>query len=246
MTGVPLLNRRRFLAAAMLGSAAVAGVSGCALGEPDQAHAETGNLVKAIDTAETAPATWFADAYEAGYRLYIPSTTNVDHWPRGKSPWEQAAAQFKLALDAGLMIAAYSRDPSLWQMAIQACGPFIDRLQFFALDIEDPKSKLTWEMVDGVRAMGVRPVVYTGEWCWSDVMEGDVTEFSGLPLWDADNVIGWDITSPPDLAVPTPVPFGGWNTPANPRVGVQQGKELDFNGVVVDVGSFSSDFLMPR
>ena len=152
----------------------------------------------------------------------------------------------KMALDAGLMIAAYSRDPFLWQMAIEACAPHVDQLQFFAFDIEDPDSKLTQEMVDGVRATGVRPLVYSAAWCWSDVMGGDVTAFSNLPLWDAHTDPGWTPDSPADVSRPTPVPFGGWNTPTNRRVGVQQAKEITFDGMVVDVNSFSSDFLAAR
>jgi hypothetical protein len=77
-------------------------------------------------------------------------------------------------------------------------------------------------------------------------MGGDVTSFSYLPLWHADSDPDWAIDTPPSLTIPTPVEFGGWNTPMNPRVGVQQGKELVFEGKSVDVNSFSRAFVSLR
>jgi hypothetical protein len=158
---VPGLNRRQFLFA-LLATAPVAGVFRCTVGPSGQALAQIGESVKAFNTIAPASASWFADAYQAGYRLYIASTTNVDRTGQN-TPWPQAAAQLKLALDAGMMVAAYSRNPALWAAAIQACSPYEDKLQFFCLDIEtDPGVPVTQAMVQGVTNLGVRPLIYTG------------------------------------------------------------------------------------
>ncbi|PND58486.1 hypothetical protein CRM90_07590 [Mycobacterium sp. ENV421] len=204
-------------------------------------------MIKGIDTAKRVDAAWFAAAYNDGFRLYVASTTTVDHWPPGqRTPWEAAPEQMKMALDAGFMIAAYSRDPALWQVGIDAAAPYVDQLQFFAFDIEDSGSQLTRAMVDGVASTGVRPVVYTFRKRWRQIMGGDVTEFADLPLWEAGPIAGWTPDRPADLAKPTPIPFGGWNTPDNPRIGVQQGQNVILHGVKLDTNTFNASFFSPR
>ena len=144
------------------------------------------------------------------------------------------------------MIAAYTRNPNWWSNGIKACAPYVDKLQFFCLDIEtDPGVRVTAAMVQGVTALGVRPVIYSGYGMWPEVMGGNVTSFSAVPLWDT-NVIGpVSLSFAPDIGSPPPVQYGGWNTAANPRVGIQQGFDVSLNGVVVDVSSFSLAFLAP-
>jgi hypothetical protein len=142
------------------------------------------------------------------------------------------------------MIAAYTRSPDWWSNGIKACAPYVDKLQFFCLDIEtDPGVRVTKAMVRGVTALGVRPVIYSGYGMWSGVMGGDVTSFSGVPLWDT-NVTGPVLASfTADIGSPPPVQYGGWNTAGNPRMGIQQGFNTELNGVEVDVSSFRSTFL---
>lgn len=235
------LSRGRFLVA-LLGSAAAAGLSSFTSG--GKALAQDGDSVKAFDTtAAIDSAGWFADAYAAGYRLYIPNTTV---WGQN-APWPRAAPQLKLALDAGLMVAAYARNPSWWSTAIQACSPYVDKLQFFCLDVEtQPGVRVTQAMVDGVRTLGVRPLIYTGSGMWSSVMGGDTAEFASVPLWDRQLKGAVLPDFAPDVNSPPRRPYGGWNTATNPRVGVQQGIDTILNGVAVDVSSFSSAFLTPR
>jgi len=152
-----------------------------------------------------------------------------------------------MALDAGLMVAAYARNPTWWSAAIEACSPYIDKLQFFCLDIEThPGVPVTRAMVQGVADLAVRPLIYTGPGMWSQVMGGNVATFSSVPLWDANAGYNVPADFTPDINSPTPVEYGGWNTPTNPRVGVQQGFRTKLNGVTVDVSSFSSGFLVPR
>ncbi len=199
--------------------------------------------VKAFDTTATIDSSaWFASAYSAGYRLYILHTTM---WG-SSTPWPNAPGQIKLALDAGLSIAAYTRNPSWYSNGIKACAPYISKLQFFCLDVEtDPGIRATWTMVDGVKALGVRPVIYSGYGMWSEVMGGNVTSFSTVPLWDTNATDPVPATFTPDINSPAPVAYGGWNTLANPRIGIQQGFNTDLNGVIVDVSSFNSAFLTP-
>jgi hypothetical protein len=219
------MNRRHFItfcAAVGVGAVGIEGTGAC--------HAATGATVKAFDKAfhdDGASPAWYRDAYAAGYRLMVLSS-NI--WGRNV-PWAGAPGQLGLALDAGLKIAAYTRNPNWWRVGIEACAPYIGQLQFFCLDIEiDPGIPVTRTMVDGVRAMGVRPVIYSGSGMWPKIMSND-TSFADLPLWDAAH------------GSPGPVPYGGWNTPDNMRVGVQQTEGAYFNGVEINISSFSAGFL---
>ena len=170
---------------------------------------------------------WYRDAYADGYRLMVLST-NI--WGRNQ-PWPEAAGQLGLALDAGLMIAAYTRNPNFWRVGIEACGPHIGALQFFCLDVEiDPGVPVTHAMVDGVQSMGVRPLIYSSVGMWPLVMGND-TSFAHLPLWDAAH------------GNLNPMPYGGWNTPENMRVGVQTTEGASFNGVEINLSTFSAGFL---
>lgn len=200
--------------------------------------------ISAFDTTATiTDPGFFARMYTRGFRLYILHSTD---WGAA-TPWYRTEAQLSLALDAGLKIAAYTRDPRHWRNGIEACGIHYTQLQFFALDIEtDPGIPVTRAMVDGVASLGVRPVIYSGSGMYPGIM-GDSTEFADVPLWDTD-------TSAPhplelvdafraDLQHPTPVAYNGWNTPANPRIGVQQAFEVVIDGIPVDLNAFDLDLL---
>jgi hypothetical protein len=199
----------------------------------------SGSSVKVVDTtaAITDPA-WFKKAYDAGIRLYVMHSTA---WGTC-DPWYRTQAQLKMALDAGLKIAVYTRDASCWQGGINAAGPYAPQLQFFALDVEPGSSPVTREMVDGVRSMGVRPVIYSGSGMWPGLMSNS-TAFSDVPLWDTNtsnlNYSTWTA----DYLAPAPVQYGGWNTSATMRIGIQQKFEHSLNGVPVDLNSFNASFL---
>src|SRR5581483_5756011 len=111
----------------------------------------TAAAVKAIDTTATiTDAAWFTGAYQQGVRLYVLHSTA---WGTC-TPWYRTQTQIALALAAGLKVAAYTRDPRCWQAGIEAAGPYIAQLQFFALDVEtDPGVPVTQAMVDGVTSM---------------------------------------------------------------------------------------------
>jgi hypothetical protein len=197
--------------------------------------------VKAFDSTATINGTaWFRWMYRHGYRLYVMHSTE---WGTC-TPWPQAETQLRNALAVGLKVAAYTGDPSCWQGGIEAAGSLASELQFFALDVEtDPGLQVTREVVDGVEALGVRPVVYSGSGMWPQVMGAD-DSFADVALWDTDvtgtvNPGTWR----PNLMVPAAVPYGGWNVPGNPRVMVQQAFNVSLNGVVVDVNSVAAGFL---
>jgi hypothetical protein len=195
--------------------------------------------VKVVDTtaAITDPA-WFKKAYDDGIRLYVMHSTA---WGTC-DPWSRTQAQLKMALDAGLKIAVYTRDASCWQGGINAAGPYAAQLQFFALDVEPGSPAVTRQMVDGVRGMGVRPVIYSGSGMWPDLMSNS-TAFSDVPLWDTNtsnlNYSTWTA----DYLAPAPVQYGGWNTASTMRIGIQQKFEHSLNGVPVDLNSFNASFL---
>lgn len=198
-----------------------------------------GGSVKVLDTtAAITDPNWFRQAYAEGFRLYVMHSTA---WGTC-IPWQHTQAQLKMALDAGLKIAVYTRDASCWENGIKAAGPYMSELQFFALDVEPGGSLVTRAMVDGVRSLGVRPVIYSGSGMWPGLM-GNSTAFSDVPLWDTDtsnlNYAAWTA----DYLAPTPVEYGGWNTAGTMRVGIQQKFEHTLNGINVDLNSFDASFL---
>jgi hypothetical protein len=197
--------------------------------------------VKAIDSVNTInDPTWFTEAYAAGIRLYIMHSTV---WGTC-TPWSNTQSQLSMALAAGLKIAVYTHDPSCWQNGILAAGPYQDQLQFFALDVEtDTNVAVTRAMVDGVKSMNVRPIIYSGSGMWSGVQGATSNDFSDVPLWDT-NTSTFDYASwQANYLSPAPVPYGGWNTPSTMRIGAQQEFEYTLNGINVDLDSFDSTFL---
>ncbi len=198
--------------------------------------------VRAFDTTATItdPA-WFASMRTRGFDLYVLHSTS---WG-SCDPWARSQVQAAMALKAGLRIAAYTRDPRCWRTGITALGQYASQLQFFALDVEtDPGVPVTRAMVDGVRALGVRPVIYSGSGMWPQVMGGS-TAFSDVPLWDTNAVYGAELSSwKPNMTTPAAMPYGGWNTGASTaRIGLQQRFEVKVQGVAVDLNSFSASFL---
>lgn len=197
--------------------------------------------VKVIDSANTInDPEWFKQAYAEGFRLYVMHSTA---WGTC-TPWYNTQAQLGMALDAGLKIAVYTRDPNCWENGILAAGPYKDMLQFFALDVEtDPGVAATREMVDGIKAMGVRPVMYTGSGIWGGIQGSAANDFSDVPLWDTNtssfDYAGWQA----NYLAPTPVAYGGWNTPGSMRIGVQQQFEYSLNGINANLSSFDASFL---
>lgn len=201
----------------------------------------TSSSVRAFDTTATIiGASWFTKAYQQGFRLYVLHSTA---WGSCDA-WYRTQPQLKLALAAGLKVAAYTRDPRCWRQGIEATGPYAAQLQFFAFDVEtDPGVAITQEMVDGISSMGIRPVIYTGSGMWPGIMSA-TTAFAGVALWDTDTTTALALrTWIPSLYSPTPVLYGGWNTPLTMRKGVQQAFEVQLNGVAVDLSSFDASFL---
>ncbi|HKU30054.1 MAG TPA: hypothetical protein VJQ60_06165 [Arthrobacter sp.] len=105
-------------AAAAAAPAAVVPQSAVPQGAAPQNGQEGPNgSVKVLDTtaAVTDPA-WFRQAYAEGFRLYVMHSTV---WGTC-TPWQRTQEQLKMALDAGLKIAVYTRDASCWENGIKA------------------------------------------------------------------------------------------------------------------------------
>jgi len=199
--------------------------------------------VKAFDMTDSAPQSWFNQARADGFRLYVypPLAWGVS------TPRSDAQQLFQFALNAGLLVGAYSRNPTWWSQAIAAVGPLKNRLQFFALDIEtDPGVPVTRAMVNGVAATGVRPIIYSGWGMWPSIMGGS-TAFSDVPLWCVDTGSSGSFTNfatyTPNVLVPALHAYGGWNTGGNNRIGCQQAFEVNMNGKFIDTNSFYGSFL---
>jgi len=199
------------------------------------------SAVKAVDSANTINSQiWFNQAYADGVRLYIIHSTKWDTC----TPWQNTQAQLAMALKAGIKIAAYTRDPTCWRNGILATGPYRKLLQFFAIDIEtDPGKPVLPEMIAGIRAMGVRPVIYSGSAMWRNVMAHNIIGFSDIPLWDTNATRSNPAIWGGNVRSPTPVQYGGWNTRSTMRIGVQQAFEYTLHGVDVDLNAFNSSFL---
>ncbi|MFC5994838.1 hypothetical protein ACFQE5_11525 [Pseudonocardia hispaniensis] len=198
--------------------------------------------LKAFDTTATiTDPRWFEWVYEQGFRLYVMHSTV---WGTGL-PWPRTQPQLRMAIDAGLKVAVYTRDPRHWRAGIQAVGRFRDHVQFFPLDVEtDPGCRVTRDMVDGITAMGIRPVIYSGAGMWHEVMGGNVTEFADVPLWETHVTGAVTLENyAATLESPAPVPFGGWNTRRTPRIMVQQAFDVALGGVGVDLNSVDGAFL---
>lgn len=203
----------------------------------------TPGAVKAFDSVNAIPnEAWMASRYAEGYRLYVLHSTE---WPPSTAPWYLTQTQLGWAVAEGLKIAAYVRNPNNWAAGIDACGPYAPQLQFFAIDIEtDPGIAATRAMVDGIKARGVRPVIYSGSGMWPSIMGGAANDFPDVPLWDTDANPAVDpATWTANLNSPTPVTYGGWNTAGNPRIMVQQKFEATVGGVLVDLNSVQNSFL---
>lgn len=198
------------------------------------------NAVKAFDTDQTPSGQqWFNDRFAEGHRLYVPAGTN---WGTS-DPATGLETRLGMALNAGLKIGLYTRDPRNYAVGIAAAGIYKSRLEFFALDVEtDPGIPVTRAMVNGVIALGVRPIIYTGSAMWATIQGATANDFSDIPLWDTDPTATVDGTYSPSLLSPPPVQYGGWNTPTNMRVGVQQRFELPVAGTNVDLNTWDSSF----
>ena len=172
--------------------------------------------------------------------MYPPLTWGSDQ------PRADAQQLFKYALDAGLKVAAYSRDPRWWNAAINAVGTYKSQLQFFALDIEtDPGIPVTRSMVDGVKAMGVRPIIYSASGC-GRASWGAQHQLQGRPALGHQH--GWgQRDEPQDLHAQCVAAQAGalrrLERSRDHAVGIQQTFESLYNGKRIDIDSMSADFL---
>lgn len=177
--------------------------------------------VAAFDTEANIPnRQWMVNAYNLGYRLFIMGGTNG---PTLNTPRANLETYLGWALDAGLKIGIYTRDPAWYQTGLDACGIHKRDLLFFAFDVElDPGTPVLRSWVDDCAAQGVQPIIYAGRGTWPTIQGATANNFTDIPLWDAEaNRIGDMGIWAPNLGAPLPVVFNGWNTASNFRVGIQ-------------------------
>lgn len=188
-----------------------------------------------------APQEWFHRLKELGYEGFI--TASHTPW---SGPNPDCNLAFRRALNAGLWIGAYGRPVSRVTEALDTIAPEVRaQLKFFELDVEPEEDGVhpvkRW-YVDGVKARGLRPMIYSGRGMWGDVM-GDSTAFSDVPLWEfAADIEGW-----PKSITEAPINrFGGWNVPGNYRKGWQirmLGELTVIDGYPVDENVFDRQWI---
>jgi hypothetical protein len=192
----------------------------------------------------------------AGYKIYTLDSIAWDSECAtvGSNPcaprqacaiWPSATAQIQEALNAGLEVAVYNRNPQCWSKGLTGLGPYLADIRFYVLDIEtDPGVAPTAAMVSGIEALGVQPVIYSYQSAWDEIT-GNSTAFSALPLWDSE--VNTDVEDDgvppvgyPALAEPIPPPYGAWTT----AVAEQQTFNTVVDGVSIDDDSFSAPWLL--
>lgn len=207
-------------------------------------------IIKAIDcdfgSAAHVPREqeWFDNLVTLGYEGFIACSHTFWNGVPATNPHINTTLQ--RAVDAGLWVGLYGRPVTHWKEALEVVDPvFRDQLKFFIVDVEDEPGgvyPVKREYIDGVRAMGVRPLMYSGKWLWQNVMGTD-RSFSDVPLFEfAGDRTGW----PESMDEPPIDQFGGWNeSPETLRV-AQQVRMLAgyyIDGTLIDDDAFDSDWL---
>jgi hypothetical protein len=235
-TGAATLRAAALIAALALGALAAAGpAGGDTLPARAHVHAAPGApaAVKGLDEAGVSTGTgddftaaqWKKIA-KAGFKVFI--TDPVD-WssecsdgnctePVSTCTIDPAAVkQIQDAINAGLDIAVYTRNPGCLTAAITGLSSTQRQdLSFAVLDIEtDPSVPPSESLVSDVKALGVTPVFYSYQSAWESIT-GNTTAYDGYALQDGE-VPDWNATFPaphppgyPSL-VTMPDPYGGWS-----------------------------------
>ena len=166
---------------------------------------------------------WFQQAYASGYRVYVMDCQSREGYPKTFTAFENTESQLTLARTAGLRIALTTKDPRWWSEAITAAGSEAAHLQFFALNATlNVNRRITAAMVDGITALGVRPMIFTGWGMYPQIMGKTHTQFFSTFLWDTQSI--------------TFRPYNGWTS----RVANQGQMDYNLNGVLVDLSDFDS------
>ena len=154
---------------------------------------------------------WFTDRRNEGYTGFV--TTGHTSWAGVYQVWSGTQEALGKALQAGMWIGLYGRSVEYWNEAIDNAGAYKRYLKFYLLDVETEDvgtHVLTRAMVDGVKAKGVRPIIYTASSMWNTIMSSSQA-FSDVPLLDYIGLVtGWP------TVLPTPN-YGGWQQ----RIGAQ-------------------------
>jgi len=211
-------------------------------------------VVKGFDTDASITQAQMDALAAAGYRVYTLDSIAWDSEcatvasnpcvPRQACTiWSPATAQIQEALNAGLEVAVYNRNPQCWRAGLTGLGSYLADVRFYVLDIEtDPGVAPTAAMVSGIAALGIQPVIYSFQSAW-DSITGDSTAFSALPLWDSEVNTDVEANGAPPAGYPAlaePSPYGGWTM----AVAEQQTFNTVVDGVSIDDDSFSASWLL--
>jgi hypothetical protein len=230
------------MAAAVTAAAVVAAVGGLAGGAVPAAGAAAVRApapaaapaaVKGFDeagvstgTGDAFTTTQWTSIASAGFKLFITdpvywSSECSDQWctnPVNTCTVDPAAVtQIQDAMNAGLDYAVYTRNVNCLTKAIKGLGTSLEKhLSFAVLDIEtDPSVPPSAALINGVKALGVTPVIYSDQGSWVSIT-GNTTAYRTYPLNDGE-VPNWQVSFPapyppgfPTL-VNMPNPYGGWS-----------------------------------
>lgn len=176
---------------------------------------------------------WFRARLAAGFTGFL--TTGHTSWAGVYEPWSGTQEALGKALEAGLWIGLYGRSVEYWNAAIDNAGSYKPNLKFYLLDVETEDvgtHVLTRAMVDGVRAKGVKPVIYSSSSMWNTIMSSSQA-FSDVPLLDYINYgSGWP------TVLPTPN-YGGWQE----RIGAQLRLAVSADAIDIDECLIKREFI---
>lgn len=213
------------------------------------------SIIRAVDvsefTREISPEWWRMVRDQHSVKAAV-----IQAWGGGPNRGRQNdyfLQQLNGAIAAGLHVAAYCWPPRDWQQAIGWINGSRQHIAFFALDIE-AGAGVTREMVDGVRAAGYRPVIYTNPNDWNGIMHGTIG-FSDEALWLARYhwraptgqlyAVRWDVGI--DKAFGTAQAVGGWKRDTKKIAGWQFTGTAQLGAETVDLNLFyESAFDLPE
>ena len=160
-----------------------------------------------------------------------------------------AGQQLSGAIQVGLEVAAYVfiapwtgwTGPQQVAAGMAEAQAYKDKLRFVAVDVEADgvTGKMVRDALDTVKALGQRPILYTGRWWWVGHF-GDSQLFKDYSLWAAYYPLFLH-KSPDDLVEDVPL-YGGWTRES--LVGWQHTNTVQFHGVTVCKDWFNSEWVM--
>ncbi len=204
------------------------------------------SVIRVVDVSEFTgeiPPAWWGELH----RVHDVRAVILQSWGGGNVPGRSNAyfhQQLMGALAAGMKAAAYVWPPEDWSSAIHHIGADKRHLAFLALDIEAGRG-VAEAHLEGVRAQGLKAVIYTNPNDWQNIMGGTL-DFSHEALWLARYhwrapegqlyALRWDITI--DRAFGNYSAVGGWRRDTSKLAGWQFTGTTKFRLETLDLNLF--------